>query len=79
MSVREVVACANEDHRRRTRAVAKVSWPNGPYKPTTACVGCLAWTVDTAITEGNTVLVEPIPPDVTPCTTADLIARGGQS
>lgn len=34
-------ACGNEDHRYRVRAVARTSWPDGRFKPGTACKGCL--------------------------------------
>lgn len=54
------VYCANEDHARRTRAVSRMSWPSGRFKPTTGCVGCTKWQVDESIREGLTVIVEPV-------------------
>jgi hypothetical protein len=32
------ILCSNEDHFRPTPAAANVSWPNGPFKPSTACM-----------------------------------------
>jgi hypothetical protein len=53
------VLCRNEDHGRPTTAVASLSWPDGRYRPTTACVGDLAWHVRYSLDEDHPVLVEP--------------------
>lgn len=47
----ETVSCAN-DH-------ARLSWPDGRYLPTTACVGDLDRIVRDSLHEGHVVLVEP--------------------
>jgi hypothetical protein len=56
----EIIYCANQDHCANIRAVARLSWPNGPYKPTTACAGDLHWMLREARTEGVALLIEPI-------------------
>jgi hypothetical protein len=53
------VVCANEDHVRPTTAVARLSWPDGRFGPTTACVGDMQWQVWDSLNEGRPVLVEP--------------------
>lgn len=56
----ELLMCGNEDHPRPTKAVAKVSWPNSTYKPTTACAGDLAFLIWQARQDGTPILIEPI-------------------
>jgi hypothetical protein len=55
-----VTKCGNEDHPRAKQAVARLSWPDGRFRPTTGCRSCVAWCVREAIAEGVPVLVEPI-------------------
>lgn len=54
------VVCAYEDHARPTTAVARLSWPDGRYKPTTACVSHTQWTIRDSLDVGHVVLVEPV-------------------
>jgi hypothetical protein len=54
------VVCANEDHGRPTTAVARLSWPDGRYSPTTACVSHLQWAVRDSLDVSHVVLVEPV-------------------
>ena len=56
----ERVMCRNEDHTRPTPAVARLSWPDGRYRPTTACVGDMEWQIRMSLDEGHPVLIEPI-------------------
>ncbi|MEV7013341.1 hypothetical protein [Streptosporangium sp. NPDC051022] len=56
----EIVYCRNEDCAERTPAVARVSWPDGRYNPTTACAEDLEVIVSNSISEGHVVLVEPV-------------------
>ena len=51
--------CDNEDHARPTPAIARLSWPDGRYNPTTVCVGDLTWSVRNSLDEGHVVLIEP--------------------
>ena len=53
--------CGNPDHRRRTRAVARLIWPDGPYNTTTGCVGCTQSCVREAVHDGHILHIEPIP------------------
>lgn len=39
----EVVALCGGDHNRKVRAVAEVSWPEGPYNKDWACVSHTGW------------------------------------
>ncbi|WP_242892563.1 hypothetical protein [Actinomadura litoris] len=55
-----VILCDNPDHPYRTRAIANLSWPNGPYKPCTGCAGCTDVIIRQALDEGIAVTVEPI-------------------
>lgn len=55
-----VILCDNPDHPYRTRAIANLSWPDGPYKPATGCSGCTDATIRQAIDEGHAITVEPI-------------------
>jgi hypothetical protein len=58
----ERLLCRNEDHLRPTPAIARLSWPDGRYKPTTACVGDMSWMVRMSLDDGDPVLVEPATP-----------------
>lgn len=61
-----MIICGNEDHPRPTRAVARLSWPDGRFKPTTGCVGCMNWSVRMSLDEGHPILVEPLTRQETP-------------
>ena len=37
----EMVMCGNQEHRQPARAYARLSWPDGRFKPGTACRICL--------------------------------------
>lgn len=52
--------CGNEYHTRQVKAVARLSWPDGRFNPTTACATCLRWHTRDCIDEGHAVLVEPL-------------------
>lgn len=58
--------CANPDHGRAVPAVARLTWPEGPYQPTTACAGCRDEQYRTATTP---ILIEPIPDAYGQCPT----------
>jgi hypothetical protein len=59
-----VVMCGNPDHEDHGRgpvpAVARISWPNGRYRPTTACKTDLRWNVNEAIRDGLSIHVDMI-------------------
>jgi hypothetical protein len=53
--------CTNEDnHARAVRAVVKLSWPDGRYKPETACAGCMRWSIANAREGVYPILIEPV-------------------
>lgn len=52
--------CGNESHSRRTKAIAKLSYPNGRFNSTTGCVGCTDFAVRQALDEGIPIVVEPV-------------------
>lgn len=54
------VPCRNPDHDEPTPAVARVSWPDGRYRPTTVCREDLEDSFLEAIDERQALLVEPI-------------------
>lgn len=60
----ETVMCGNPDHedhgRGPKKAVARVSWPNGPYRPTTACKTDLRRQMNDAIRDGNSIHIDMI-------------------
>lgn len=60
IEITPTVLCANEDHDEETPAVARLSWPDGRYKPTTACLDDLLWHVEDSYSEGHPARVEPI-------------------
>lgn len=54
------VNCGNEDHTRPVKAVARMSWPDGRFQPTTACATDLRWHTRYSLGEGHPVLIEPV-------------------
>lgn len=60
------VPCGNPDHDERTPAVARLSWPDGRYRPTTACREDLEDTLWEAIDERLALIIEPIKPEGQP-------------
>ena len=61
----DVVWCGNGDHLehggRRVRAVARLEFPSGRFKPTTACVGDLNDMLRNAVfDEGIPILITPL-------------------
>jgi hypothetical protein len=52
--------CGNEDHYPAAKAVARLSWPDGPYHPTTACAECLSDVFKQSCDDNTPVAVEPI-------------------
>jgi hypothetical protein len=59
----KTVMCANPDHEeygRPTKAVARVSWPNGPFRPTAACKTDLRRQVNDAIRDGHSIHIDMI-------------------
>jgi hypothetical protein len=57
------IPCGNEDHDERTPAVARLAWPDGRYRPTTACREDLEDMFGEAVEEGLALLIEPIKPE----------------
>jgi hypothetical protein len=53
------VTCSNEDHSRPVLAIARLLWPTGRFRPTTACVGDLIRVVRDSLNEGAPVEVWP--------------------
>lgn len=53
------VTCANEDHSRPVPAVARLVWPGGRYRPTTACATDLRRSLADSLAEGHAVEVWP--------------------
>ncbi|WP_405149503.1 hypothetical protein OG589_14755 [Sphaerisporangium sp. NBC_01403] len=60
MSAEQKVMCGNEDHARPVPAVARMSWPDGRFRPTTACAIDLRVHTRSSIEDGHPVLVEPV-------------------
>ncbi|MEV8638958.1 hypothetical protein AB0395_45620 [Streptosporangium sp. NPDC051023] len=56
----EIVYCRNEDHTESVPAVARLSWPDGRFNPTTACAEDLEMIVSNSLDDGHVVLVEPV-------------------
>lgn len=54
------VLCANEDHDDETLAVARLTYPNARFRPTTVCADDLEDVAEQALEEGASVLIEPI-------------------
>lgn len=54
------LTCANEDHPRPVAAIARLFWPDGRFKPSTACTGDLARQVRMSIADGHSVEVWPV-------------------
>ena len=54
------VPCGNPDHSRAVPAVARLTFPDGRFKPTASCAGCRDWTIREAMAEARPILVEPI-------------------
>ncbi|MFF0864199.1 hypothetical protein ACFYUV_20740 [Nonomuraea sp. NPDC003560] len=57
------VPCGNEDHDEPTPAVARLSWPDGRYRPTTVCREDLEDMLGEAVEEPLALLIEPIKPE----------------
>ena len=64
----QVTYCGNPDHEdgdgARVPAVARVSWPDGRFRPTTACKECLIGTTEDLLSGEpdywRPMLIEPI-------------------
>jgi hypothetical protein len=60
----EIVMCGNPDHvdhgRGPVRAVARVSWPDGRYRSTTACKADLRREMNEAIRDGHSIHIDMI-------------------
>lgn len=54
------VLCGNEDHDEETPAVARLTYPNARFRPTTACATDLEWVAEQALEENASVLIEPV-------------------
>lgn len=52
--------CPNEDHGRPTRAVARLSWPDGPYHDIDACAGCRDVAVRQAVDDVVAITITPL-------------------
>jgi len=57
------VPCGNEDHDERTPAIARLSWPDGRFRPATACREDLDDLFAMAVEEQLALLIEPIKPE----------------
>lgn len=55
----ETSQCANPDHTRRVKAIARLYWPDGRYLPSTACITDLAPQIRQSLTDGHPVEVWP--------------------
>lgn len=69
----EPVLCDNPDHTRPVLAVARVTFPDGRFKPTTGCACCRDWTIREAMTDARPILVEPIAEAYGKCPDCDAI------
>ncbi|WP_031166005.1 hypothetical protein [Streptosporangium roseum] len=58
----EPTYCSNPDHARPTPAIVHMSWPDGRYRPTTACIGDMQDHVRASVDEGHPVLLQPVTP-----------------
>jgi hypothetical protein len=61
--------CLNADRHdgRQVPKVADLTFPGSHYVPTTACAGCLHWSVQQARIDGYAVTVTPVSrPEATP-------------
>jgi hypothetical protein len=56
--------CRNEDRHdgRKVPKVADLQFPGSHYVPTTACAGCLYWSIRQARIDGYAITVMPVPP-----------------
>jgi hypothetical protein len=54
-----VLMCASEDHPRPVAAIARLYWPDGRYKPITACIGDLTRQIRQSLDGGHPVEVWP--------------------
>lgn len=54
------VSCGNPDHEDPPPAVARLYWPDGRFRPETACVEDLLGQIGQSIDEKVAVLVEPV-------------------
>ena len=60
------VLCGNEAHARPTPAIATLEWPDGRFKPGTACWGCLKTLLRLYVLPGPHLTEDPHPVTVTP-------------
>ncbi|MEO3869384.1 hypothetical protein ABGB18_11180 [Nonomuraea sp. B12E4] len=61
--IAQTVLCANEDHDEETPAVARLTYPNARFRPTTVCADDLDWVAEQALDEKASVLIEPVEHD----------------
>lgn len=55
-----MIPCKREHHDKPTPADALISWPDGPFTPTTACFADLEDVIHDSLDEGRAVVIEPI-------------------
>lgn len=67
--------CSNENHTQTTVAIATITWPDGRYRPTSGCTGCVRQMIDDAIKEGWAIAIEPIPEAYGLCPQCDRSVR----
>jgi hypothetical protein len=63
-----VTYCDNEYHTRKTKAVARLSWPDGRFITVNACNTCLRWSLHNALFdegERRPILISPLTLDTT--------------
>lgn len=56
----DALLCENDIHCQRTKAVAHLTFPSDRFHPTTACAGCLDWSVRQARAEVYPITITPI-------------------
>ncbi|MER7361872.1 hypothetical protein [Nonomuraea wenchangensis] len=64
------VPCGNEDHDEETPAVARLTYPNGRFRPVAVCADDLEDVAEQALEEGASVLIEPVEHGHQPVTSA---------
>lgn len=57
----EIRRCPNPNHDCATVAIATVTFPDGQFRPTEACAGCLKTIFTQAMAEGRPLNIDPIP------------------
>lgn len=67
--------CPNEDHGQAAAAIATITWPDGRYRTTDGCTGCVRQMLDDAIAQGWPISIVPIPEAYGVCPRCDRSVR----